>query len=94
MDDALLTTFRGESIEWHELLEEWMTRLALHHGRSRWGYKAPQDFLHLDTLCELWPSVRFIFVYRDPRRVMASKKYVGEQDGNPNEYHPIVYARC
>jgi hypothetical protein len=70
-----------------------MTRLARHHGCEHWGYKAPQDFMHLDMLKEIWPGVRFIFVYRDPRRVMASKKYVDGQDGTPGEYHPFVYAR-
>lgn len=93
MNEALLTTFRGKSLLWHELLEEWMTRLARHHGCSHWGYKAPQDFMHLDMLRELWPGVRFIFIYRDPRRVMASKKYVSGGDGEPGQYHPAVYSR-
>lgn len=93
MNDALLTTFRGKRVLWHELLEEWMTRLARHHGCSRWGYKAPQDFMHLDMLRELWPGVRFIFICRDPRRVMASKKYVTGEDGEPGQYHPAVYSR-
>ena len=93
MDEALLATFRGKEVLWHELLEEWMTRLARHHGCNHWGYKAPQDFMHLGMLRELWPDVRFIFIYRDPRRVMASKKYVDGQDGKPGEYHPLVYAR-
>jgi hypothetical protein len=93
MNEALLGTFRGKPLFWHELLEEWMTRLARHHGRSHWGYKAPQDFMHLDMLRELWPGVRFIFIYRDPRRVMASQKYVNDQDGDPRQYHPLVYSR-
>jgi hypothetical protein len=93
MNEALLTTFRGKPLLWHELLEEWMTRLARHHGCSHWGYKAPQDFMHLDLLRKLWPGVRFIFIYRDPRRVMASKKYVNDQDGDPRQYHPLVYSR-
>lgn len=93
MNAAILTTFRGQSVHWYELLEEWMTRLAVHHGCTHWGYKAPQDFMHLDMLRAIWPGVRFIFVYRDPRRVMASKKYVDGQDGTPGEYHPVVYAR-
>jgi len=93
MNEALLATFRGKSLLWHELLEEWMTRLARHHGCSRWGYKAPQDFMHLDMLRELWPGVRFIFIYRDPRKMMSSKKHVNDQDGDPRQYHPLVYSR-
>lgn len=93
MNEALLTTFRGKAVLWHELLEEWITRLARHHGCSHWGYKAPQDFMHLDMLRELWPGVRFIFIYRDPRRMMASMKYVHGKDGKPGQYHPAVYAR-
>jgi hypothetical protein len=93
MDEALSMTFRGRSVLWHELLEEWMTRLARHHGCSHWGYKAPQDFLYVDMLRDLWPGVRFIFNYRDPRRVMASMKYVNDQNGKPAQYHPLIYSR-
>ena len=53
MNEALLMTFRGRSVLWNELLEEWMTRLVLHHGCTNWGYKARQDFMHLDLLREL-----------------------------------------
>jgi hypothetical protein len=93
MSEAVLTAFAGQSPHWNDLLEEWMTRLARHHGCSHWGYKAPQDFMHLDLLRQLWPEAGFIFIYRDPRRVMASKKYVNDQDGDPRQYHPAVYSR-
>ncbi len=93
IEEAFLTTFRGTSPTWSQLLEEWMTRLARHHGCSRWGYKAPQDFMNVDELLECFPGVRFIFLCRDPRKVMVSKKYVHGEDGKPGEYHPLIYAR-
>jgi hypothetical protein len=92
MDEALYTTFRGRRVEWHELLEEWMTRLALHHGCSRWGYKVPQEFFHIHMIDRLFPGVRFVYLFRDPRRVMASLKYVRAEDGDPQQYHPAAYA--
>jgi len=92
MDDALRATFAGRPVHWHELQEEWLTRLARHHGRDRWGYKAPQDFMHLDLLDRLYPDVRFIYVVRDPRAMMASLKFVRPEDGHPAQYHPIAYS--
>lgn len=77
---------------WAVLLEEWLTRLARHQGRSRWGYKTPQDFAHVDLLEELFPGARYVFLYRDPRRVMASKKFVRRGDGKVGQYHPWAYA--
>ena len=93
MDEALHATFDGKNPHWHELLEEWMARLAIHHGRQRWGYKAPQDFMHIDELCDHFPTVKFVYLYRDPRRVMASMKYVSRDNGHPWQYHPLVYAK-
>lgn len=93
IEEALLTTFKKRPITWEGLLEEWMTRLAHHHGCTRWGYKAPQDFMNADELIATFPGVQFVFLVRDPRKVMASKKYVDGEDGTPGEYHPAVYAR-
>ncbi len=93
MDDALLETFADTPVCWHELMEEWLVRLALHHDRPRWGYKAPQDFMHMEMLSRLFPGVRFVFIVRDPRDTMTSFKYVKGEDGTPGQYHPWVYAR-
>lgn len=92
MDEALRQTFASRPVTWHELLEEWMTRLAQHHGCGHWGYKAPQDFMHIPMLRKLFPGAKFIYIHRDPRAVMASFKYI-KGDGHPGQYHPIVYAR-
>ena len=92
METAILEAFKEHPLQWPQLLEEWMMRLSIHHGCSRWGYKTPQDFMHMNQLEEIFPGTRFIFIMRDPRKMMLSKKYVHQQDGNPNEYHPIAYA--
>ena len=92
MDRALSETFRGRTVQWHELMEEWLTRLSQHHGCHRWGFKATQDFLHLGVLQSVFPETRFIFVLRDPRTMLASKKFVRAEDGHPAAYHPIVYS--
>lgn len=91
MVEAVKTTFSERSIDWHTLLEEWLSRLALHHGRSHWGYKTPQDFMHMDLLSKVFPGVRFIFIMRHPEKMMSSMKYVHPQDGNPSQYHPVAY---
>ncbi len=92
MKASVIETFSNCDVYWYELLEEWMMRLALHHGCNRWGYKTPQDFMHMDELLKLFPGTRFIFIMRDPRNMMASKKYVNTQDGHPHDYHPLAYA--
>lgn len=91
MVEAVAKSLEGRNVLWPVLLEEWLTRLALHHGRSRWGYKTPQDFLHMHRLAECIEGVRFVFIMRDPRRMMASLKYVREADGDPRQYHPLAY---
>ena len=92
MDAALKKTFKGKKIKWYELLEEWMLRLTHNEGCTHWGYKAPQDFMHLDLLEKIFPGVSYIYIKRDPRKMMASLKYVRDEDGNPGQYHPIFYS--
>ena len=93
MCEAVLETYKGRQVLWHDLMEEWLTRLARHHGCTRWGYKTPQDFMHMDELADVFPGIRFIFVMRDPRKMMASFKFVRREDGFRGQYHPVVYAR-
>lgn len=82
----------GREVGAPELLEEWMVRYALLQGRHRWGYKAPQEFMHLDHVARAFPGVQFVFLYRDPRRVMGSYKYVPDRHGDAGRYHPVTYA--
>ena len=93
MVEAVRTLYAARAVEWPELQEEWITRLALHHGRTRWGWKTPQDFHHVRRLQEVYPGVRFIFILRDPARMMASFKFISGRDGKQGQYHPILYSR-
>jgi hypothetical protein len=92
MVEAVMEAFRDRKVRWETLLEEWLMRLARHHGCTRWGYKTPQDFMHMHLLAEHFPGVHYVFIQRDPRRMMASMKFVREQDGDPRQYHPVAYA--
>jgi len=93
MDRALIKTFVGRGIRWDELLEEWLGRLALHHDATRWGFKAPQDFMHMQDYSARFPGMKYIYLHRDPRSVLASTKFVTRGDGDRWHYHPIVYAK-
>ncbi|MGD1897209.1 MAG: sulfotransferase [Phormidesmis sp.] len=99
MEEALITALQKQpSLTWPQVLEEWMMRLALHDNKHRWGYKTPQDFMHMDELAQLFPGVKFIYILRDPRNMMRSFKNLprvktdGSQDGESRQYHPAVYA--
>ncbi len=97
MEEALLAALQQDPLTWPQVLEEWITRLAIHSGKSHWGYKTPQDFLHMDELTKVFPGVKFIYILRDPRTMMRSFKNLprvkthGSQDGESRQYHPIIY---
>jgi hypothetical protein len=82
-----------DPLPWWELLEEWMVRVAALHGATNWGYKAPQDFLSLVRLAELFPAAKFIHLTRNPYDVLHSMKNLSGEDGARSQYHPVVYAR-
>lgn len=92
MEKALRELYRNVQVTWSELLEEWMLRLAYNQGATNWGYKAPQDFLHMKVLNRAFPGAKYIFIQRDPRTMMRSLKYVNDNDGNPKQYHPVAYS--
>jgi hypothetical protein len=92
MRAAVTQAFDGHAVAVPDLLEEWMVRYALIHRASHWGYKAPQDFMYLDYVASSFPGARFVFLYRDPRKVMASYKYVPDRHGAAQRYHPVTYA--
>jgi hypothetical protein len=41
-------------------------------GRKRWVLKCPDHVFALDEIREVYPDARFVFVHRDPIRVLAS----------------------
>lgn len=104
MEAALLETFQADTFDkttpltWPRVLEEWMMRLTIHGQKRRWGYKTPQDFMHMDELAQIFPGAKFIYILRDPRKMMRSFKNLprvktdGRQDGESRQYHPAVYA--
>lgn len=98
LEESILTAFQDKDVTWPILLEEWLTRLSLYHNCSRWGYKTPQDFMNLEELSILFPGAQFVFIMRDPRKVMASFKNLPKKrdkqapDGVSGQYHPIIYA--
>lgn len=99
MEAKMLEAFASQSsLTWHQVLEEWITRLAQHSQKFRWGYKTPQDFMHMDELTDAFPGVRFIYILRDPRQVMRSFKNLprvktsGTEDGESRQYHPLIYS--
>jgi len=91
-NEALIETFKDNLPFWHELLAEFMTRLALSQGCSNWGFKAPQDFMNAQYYAKIFPKVKFIFLYRDPRKVLSSFKFVDKGNGDSRLYHPVFYS--
>jgi len=92
MNLALKETYKNIPVYWYELQEEWMLRLAQNQGAKYWGYKAPQDFQIIDILTNAYPNIKIIFLYRDPRKMLRSFKFVRDQDGSKKQYHPIIYS--
>ncbi len=91
--ETLLAVCAGREMTWPQVMNEYLTRVAAVCGKRRWGYKTPQDFQHIERLRRIFPQARFIFILRDPRRMMASYKFNRTKDGHPGQYHPWVYAR-
>ena len=89
---TLRRVLQARETAWYEVVDEFLTRLALFMGKTRWGYKTPQDFHHIALLTDIFPNVRFVLIVRDPRKVMASLKFNRTEDGVPGQYHPWVYA--
>ncbi len=95
MEIELIDRHRGTRPLWHDLASEWLAELAGASQCDRFGYKTPQDFLHLERLHEVWPETRFIHLLRDPRDIMRSYKNLDVWkggDGDPRSYHPVAYA--
>lgn len=94
MNEALFACFSGQGAHWHDVQKEWLIRLAERRGCRNWGYKMPGAFRNLDTLFEVYPDMKAIFLMRVPHQVLSSYKHIPEdsQDGDPAQYHPVAYA--
>lgn len=94
MNAALRLCFKNRLPTWPELQKEWMARLALRSGATRWGWKSPGAFRIRDQLEQVYPGMKVVFLMRKPEAVLASYKHMqaDSQDGDPAQYHPIAYA--
>lgn len=95
MEIDLVDRHRGSMPLWHDVASEWLAELAGASQCAQFGYKTPQDFMHLERLHEVWPETRFIHLLRDPRDIMRSYKNLDVWkggDGDPRSYHPVAYA--
>lgn len=93
-NEALHALYADRLPTWSELQEEWMARLALRAGATRWGWKQPGAFRMLGRLETAYPGLRTIYLMRRPEAVLASYKYMpkGHTDGTPAQYHPIAHS--
>ena len=94
MNDAIRARFKDSLPSWPRLQEEWMARLALRAGATRWGWKTPGAFRYLDELKRVYPDLKVIYLMRRPEKVLASYKHMdpSNKDGNPAQYHPVAHA--
>ena len=95
MEVEILDRHQGSKPFWHDVASEWLGELAGASQCAQFGYKTPQDFMHLERLHEVWTDTRFIHLLRDPRDIMQSYKNLDVWkggDGDPRSYHPVAYA--
>ncbi len=83
---------QSSSLDWSRLMDETLSRAARAAGKSRWADKTPQNFLHIDLLRRAFPSARFVYLVRDPRRVLASYKHARGPGQDQRRYHPVTHA--
>jgi hypothetical protein len=57
-----------------DLIEAVLSSTARLSGCDVWGWKFPPDYMHVDRILRRVPQARFIFVIRDPFRMMRSYK--------------------
>lgn len=99
MEECIVEALKDSpTLYWPQVVEEWMTRLTYFNKKKRWGYKTPQDFMHIRELVALFPAAQFIFIQRDPFKMLQSFKNLpkvktsGTQDGESRQYHPYFYS--
>lgn len=80
------------SHDWSWVMNETLSRIAARQGKIRWADKTPQNFLHLELLQQRFPSAKFVFIFRDPRRILLSYKNVRDTGHEQYRYHPIIYS--
>jgi hypothetical protein len=74
-----------------DLIEALLYATAELSGCEVWGWKSPPDYMHVDRILAHFPGARFIFVIRDPFRMMRSYKNWPWVEGRLR-YHPLIQA--
>lgn len=94
MNNAIIRAYKGVEVDWIALQKEWLIRLAMLNGCKGWGFNYPAAVRDINSYDKMYPSSLFVFLHRSPDEVMSSYKYMpkGHNDGDPERYHPIVYA--
>ncbi len=66
-------------------------------GKIVWAEKTPHNILHIGLLREMFPTARFINIYRDPRDIVASlltKPWAPNDVRSATEWLISVYEGC
>ncbi|MEL7083835.1 MAG: sulfotransferase [Cyanobacteria bacterium J06597_1] len=91
LEEYALSVATEESRSWHEILSSIMHKAGEMMGKPHWGYNTPQDYLHIDTLFDVYPDARIVFLLRDPRGMLKSYKNVVNNGYHAiNRYHPVI----
>jgi Sulfotransferase family len=59
-------------LEAYRFHKRFLQHLQYQNGGGEWVLNSPDHIYALDTLLEVYPDARFVFVHRDPMKVMAS----------------------
>lgn len=59
-------------LEAYRFHRRFLQHLQHQNGRGQWVLKSPDHIFAFDALCEIYPDARFVFVHRDPMRVLPS----------------------
>ena len=74
-----------------DLIEAMLSATAELSDCQVWGWKSPPDYMHVERILAKFPGARFIFVIRDPFKMMRSYKNWPWDEGR-FRYHPLIQA--
>lgn len=92
LDRVYNTVNEARPDTWSTLMDIFFSTLAKETGKTHWADKTPQNFLHIELLKKVFPSAKFIFLFRDPRDIFLSYKYADGDGHDLRRYHPVPYA--
>lgn len=59
-------------LEAYRFHKRFLQHLQSQNRRGQWVLKSPDHIFALDALCKIYPDARFVFVHRDPMKVLPS----------------------